>query len=367
MSSFLPPAGITVNSLYKGEPDKVSSAHGRILIVDDDLPNRLKLSHNLRSQGYSVALAENGCQALNMLQLESFDLMLLDIVMPKMNGFQVLSHLKQNHSLRDLPVVVISALDEMDSVVTCIEMGAEDHLTKPFDPVLLKARISASLEKKRLRDAAIQQLNFIREIFGKYVPKSIAAAMVEQQGRLEPMRTTATVLYSDIEGFTSLSETIPPEQIFQMLNEYFPAVIEPITRYSGVVNHFHGDAMLATFNVPIDAPEHADNAVQAALEMQRAVYKKSFAGITLKTRIGVNTGPVIAGNVGSGERFSYTVYGDAVNVAARLEQLNKKYDSLVLVSGSTVNGLTKTYPLVQLGETVIRGKQEPVQVFRLDS
>jgi class 3 adenylate cyclase len=99
--------------------------------------------------------------------------------------------------------------------------------------------------------------------------------------------------------------------------------------------------------------------------MQRAVYKKSFAGITLRTRIGVNTGPVIAGNVGSGERFSYTVYGDAVNVAARLEQLNKKYGSLVLISGSTVNCLTGTYPLVQLGETLVRGKQEPVQVFQL--
>jgi class 3 adenylate cyclase len=343
----------------------VSSAHGRILVVDDDLPNRIKLSLNLQSQGHTVALAENGSQALTMLQAEPFDLILLDILMPQMDGFQVLSRLQQHDTLRDLPVIVISALDEMDSVVACIEMGAEDHLTKPFDPVLLKARINASLEKKRLRDAAIQQLNFIREIFGKYVPKSIAAAMVEQQGRLEPMRTTATILYSDIEGFTSLSETIPPEQVFQMLNEYFPTVIEPITRYSGVVNHFQGDAMLATFNVPIDAPGHADNAVQAALEMQRAVCKKSFAGITLRTRIGINTGPVIAGNVGSGERFSYTVYGDAVNVAARLEQLNKKYGSLVLVSGSTVKRLTGTYPLVQLGETPVRGKQEPVQVFRL--
>lgn len=343
----------------------MSAVCGHILVVDDDLPNRLKLSLTLQSQGHTVTLAENGRQALDLLQSEAFDLVLLDIIMPEVDGFQVLAQMQQTRALRDLPVIVISALDEMDSVVACIEMGAEDHLNKPFDPILLKARIDACLEKKRLRDAVVQQLDFIREIFGKYVPKSIAAAMVEQQGKLEPVRTTATILYSDIEGFTSLSETVLPEQIFEMLNEYFPTIIEPITRHGGIVNHFHGDALLATFNIPVDAPQHADHAVQAALEMQQAVQHKIFAGIAVRTRIGINTGPVIAGNVGSGERFSYTVYGDAVNLAARLEQLNKKYDSLVLVSGSTVDLLSHHYPLTHLGETSIRGKQELVQLFKL--
>ena len=165
----------------------------------------------------------------------------------------------------------------------------------------------------------MRQLAVIREVFGKYVPASVAAQVVADQGQLKPTHATATILYSDIEAFTSIAETMPPEQVLYMLNEYFPAVIEPVEKYGGIVNQFQGDAMLITFNVPVADTEHADHAVRAALEMQRAVDGKQFAGVQLKTRIGIATGKVIAGNVGSGERINYTVHGDAVNLAARLE------------------------------------------------
>ena len=119
-------------------------------------------------------------------------------------------------------------------MIACIELGAEDYLPKTFDPLLLRARVNTSLEKKRLRDAVVKQMEFIREIFGKYVPDSIASALVENKGNLEPIRTEATILYSDIEGFTTLAEGMPAEQTFRMLNEYMPAVIEPIARHGGV-------------------------------------------------------------------------------------------------------------------------------------
>lgn len=339
---------------------------GKLLVVDDNRLNRLKLSRGLELQGHRVVLAEHGMEALALLASEAVDLVLLDIMMPEMDGFQVLERMKADADLRDLPVIVISALDEMESIVRCIQMGAEDYLLKPFDPVLLRARINACLEKKRLRDAVVQQLDFIREIFGKYVPKDIAATLIENRGQLAPKRTVATVLYSDIESFTSTAERIPPEQLFQMLNEYFPAVVEPITRHGGVVNQFIGDAILATFNIPMEDEQHADHAVQAAMEIQQALHQRRFAGLPVRTRIGINTGPVIAGNVGSGERFSYTVYGDAVNVAARLEQLNKAHDSLVLVSGFTRDRLLGSFPLSGIGETAIRGKAEAVPLYRLD-
>ena len=182
---------------------------------------------------------------------------------------------------------------------------------------------------------------------------------------MEPTRTQATILYSDIENFTGIAESLSPDQVFQMLNEFFPTVIEPIMRYSGVVNQFQGDAMLVTFNVPLEDPLHAEHAVQAAYEMATAIQDKTFAGIPLRIRVGINTGQVVAGNVGSGNRISYTVHGDAVNLAARLEQLNKRYGTQVLVSGSTLEQLSVNYPLEAIGETLVRGKREVVRVFKL--
>ena len=343
----------------------MSERAARILIVDDHLTNRLKMAMLVKRLGYESALAENGREALELLRNDAFDLVLLDIIMPEMDGYQVLELIKQDKILCDIPVIVISTLQEMDSVITCIELGAEDHLARDFDPVLFKARISACLEKKRLRDATMRQLNFIREIFGKYVPESVAETLVENKGKLEPERTDATILFSDIDNFTGISETLPPEQVFRMLNEYYPAVIEQITRHNGVVNQFQGDAVLATFNVPLADPEHADNAVQAALAIQHVTENRNFAGFKLSTRVGINSGEIIAGNIGSGERFSYTVLGDSVNLASRLEQLNKTYNSSVLISGDTVNRLKKSYPFEALGEVNVRGKQKSVHIVKV--
>ena len=192
---------------------------GHVLVVDDNRINRLKLSRALTQRGHTVSEAENGRVALEMLRAELFDLVLLDILMPEVDGFQVLREMKDDTTLRDVPVIVISALEEMDSVVKCIEMGAEDHLPKDFDPVLLNARIGASLEKKRLRDEVVEQLKFIREIFGKYVPESVAKQIVASKGALEPKQLKATILFSDIENFTGTAESIPPKQVVQMLSE----------------------------------------------------------------------------------------------------------------------------------------------------
>jgi len=158
---------------------------------------------------------------------------------------------------------------------------------------------------------------------------------------------------------------MPPETVVQMLNEYFPAVIEPVERHGGVVNQFQGDAMLITFNVPVADPEHADRAVRAALEMQQAVNGKTFAGAQLKTRIGIATGKVIAGNVGSGERVNYTVHGDAVNLAARLEQLNKEHGTRILVSAETIALLKGDYRIESMGAMSVRGKSAPVEIHAL--
>jgi adenylate cyclase len=336
------------------------------LVVDDDENNRYTLIRRLRQLGHgNVTAAENGRVALERIREASYDIVLLDIMMPELSGYEVLEQLQADGMLASLPVIVISALDDMRSVVRCIELGAEDYLPKPFDPTLLRARIAATLEKKRLRDEVRRQFAFIRGMFGKYVPESVAESIVSGQADLEPMHASATILYSDIEAFTTIAESMEPAQVVQMLNEYFPVAIEPIARYGGVVNQFQGDAMLVTFNVPAPDPRHADSAVRAAMEMQQALRGRTFAGVRLHTRIGINTGVVIAGNVGSGNRVSYTVHGDAVNLAARLEQLNKEYGSRVLVSGTTVALLGEPFPVEPVGAVKVRGKAGLVEIFKL--
>lgn len=338
----------------------------RILIVDDHPTNRLKLSMAVKALGHETEQAENGAVALDMMRAEPFDLVLLDILMPVMSGHEVLAEMAEDAALQLLPVIVVSASEEVENAIACIKLGAQDYLPKPFDPVLLQARIDSSLTKKWLNDSVRSQMEFIREILGKYVPDPVVNKVVESKGDLAPQRCTATVMMTDISGFTSIVENNEPAELFEMMNSYFRAVLDPIQRHGGIVNQFEGDAIMALFNVPIGDESHADNAVKAAIEISRATATADFAGFRLPTRIGVNTGDVIAGNVGDGVRLTYTVVGDAVNTAARLEHLNKERGTSVIVSGSTHALLREDHPLRAEGEVSLKGKSDLVRIWTLE-
>jgi class 3 adenylate cyclase len=343
-------------------PDDVA-----FLVVDDDDNNLYTLSRQLRRMGYSnITTASGGGEAIALLEEHEFDLVLLDNMMPEVSGLDVLQHLHKNKGFAELPVIMVSALTETDSVVACIELGAEDYVPKPVNVTLLKARIEATLQRKTLREAAARQLRVIREVFGRYVPEDVVTAIVEGRGTLQPTKTVATILYADIEAFTTIAEEREPEQVVKMLNEYFPAMIQNIDEHGGSVNQFQGDALLVTFNVPVADERHADQALHAAASMQRTVAGQRFAGVKLNVRIGISTGEVIAGNVGSGERVNYTVHGDAVNVAARLEQLNKEYRTGVLVSGATAAQAKDKHSLRSLGRAAVRGKNATLEIFCLE-
>lgn len=320
----------------------------------------------VRALGHEAEQAENGAVALEMMKAEPFDLILLDIVMPVMDGHEVLRVMQAHEVLRSIPVIVISASAEVADAILCIQNGAEDYLPKPFDPVLLKARIGSSLAKKRLNDAVRKHMEFIRDILGKFVPDTVVNQIVESKGDLKPARALATVMMTDVVGFTRIVESHPPERVLEMLNSYFRAILDPITRHGGIVNNFEGDAVMALFNVPIADADHADRAVQAALEINEATVNQKFAGIELPTRIGIDTGEVIAGNVGDGTRLTYTVVGNTVNTAARLEQLNKELNSRVTISGATLSLLKQKYPLREAGTTTLRGLSDPIQISILD-
>src|SRR3989442_817587 len=212
------------------------NAPARLLVVDDNTVNRVLLTPSLELQGHSVASAEIGRVALEMLQREGFDLVLLDMEMPEMDGFQVLERLVKDRKLSDLPVIVTSSLEGVSNVVRCIELGAEDYLTKPVNPVLLKARIGASLEKKRLRD---QQKELVR----RFATPEVAKDLQDSGFALGGKRVRATVMFSDIRSFTPIAESQSPEETIDLLNTYYTLMFDAISGHGGIVSQIAGDGL----------------------------------------------------------------------------------------------------------------------------
>jgi class 3 adenylate cyclase len=210
----------------------------------------------------------------------------------------------------------------------------------------------------------LRERNMIRETLGRFVPEQIAHALLDEGGQLEPSETEATLLFCDIEGFTRLTETLGPRGIVEVLNAFFSEMVRILEKHGGVVTQFQGDAILATFNVPIPDRAHAANALHAALEMQSKTEAGGFGGRPLRIRIGVNTGPVVAGAVGAEGRLSYTVHGDAVNLAARLESMNKAFGTRILASEQVI-ARTHGFVARQVEETPVRGQSHPVRIYEV--
>jgi CheY-like chemotaxis protein len=232
----------------------------RLLIADDNKVNRLLLSRGVELLGHRFALAENGRIALEKLRSEPFDLLLLDIEMPELDGFAVLEQLKADLHLRDVPVIVTSSVEGLDNIVRCINLGAEDYLPKPVNAVLLKARIDASLEKKRMRD---RQKAMVR----RFATPEVADDLLQSDFALGGKRIHASVLFSDIRGFTALLESQGPEETIDLLNTYYMLMFDAIGSHGGVVSQIMGDGLMALFGAPLPLDDCAGSAVAAALEM----------------------------------------------------------------------------------------------------
>jgi adenylate cyclase len=339
------------------------SGQGHLLIVDDNKVNRLLLARSLEQQGHSVALAENGRQALEIIRQQSFDMLLLDIQMPEMDGYQVLEEVIGDPDLRNIPVIVTSALEEMDAVVHCIELGAEDFLTKPLNPVLLKARISASLEKKRLRD---QQRALIR----RFATSEVAEDLLVKGFSLGGKAVDATALFSDIRSFTTITESQSPEDTIELLNTYYTLMFEAIGNHSGIVNQMVGDGLMAIFGAPVPDPDHSEQAVKAAQEMIEMIELFNLDQVAqdkvpIQIGIGIASGRVIAGYTGTLERATYTCVGDPVNLAARLEAHTKEIGKPILIDGITRASLKDGNDLELIGQVTFKGKTQPVDVFSI--
>ncbi len=252
----------------------------------------------------------------------------------------------------DILLKTISKVSEGDysakaAVITDDEIGI---LTKEFNGMV----------------SGLKERELIRDTFGKYVTKDVASHILGKEIHLEGEVRHCTILVTDIAGYTAISEELTPKEIVQMLNEYFSVLVGVIQKHKGVVNKFIGDSIFAMFNVPLDDEHHASNAVRAALEIEQ-ITKSSVFGKDhhLNTRIGVNTGVVVAGNIGSSDRMEYTVIGDDVNIAARLEQLNKEHGTNILIGENTYNLTSNDFHFTQLGDFQLKGKEKRIKVFKV--
>ncbi len=259
----------------------------------------------------------------------------------------------------------------VSSPIKAIARAAQTVESGHFDAVthLAGSRIKELDEASSAFNNMIKGLSereLIRETLGRFVPEEVASSLLAGGGKIHPQETDATILFCDIESFTRLTESLGPVNIVALLNAYFSAMVEILELHGGVVTQFQGDAILATFNIPLVNPEHASNAIHAAREMLERVANSDFAGHKLNIRVGVNTGHVVAGAIGAEGRLNYTVHGDAVNLAARLEALNKQYGTRLLVSGDTVD-LAWGFEFSRVGESSVRGQSQLVSLYTLDS
>lgn len=334
-----------------------------ILVVDDNRDIRRMVSMKLKREGYVFVTAENGRQGLELAQSQPFDLIITDIMMPEMNGYQLLEQLKADPALQHIPVIVISAVDNLNSVIKCIEMGAEDYLFKPFNTVLLKARVAASLEKKQLRDherTYLQQIQIEQEkseqLLLNILPKPVAHRLKQGQEAIADNYPSVTILFADIVGFTELSARTSPIELVGMLNEIFSAFDRLAEKHGLEKIKTIGDSYMVVGGLPTPQPNHAQAIANMALDMQAVIAQLGQEYYeALDTRIGINTGPVIAGVIGT-KKFIYDLWGDAVNTASRME--SHGVIGQIQVSAATYALLQDEYLFKPRGVVNIKGKGE---------
>ena len=345
-----------------------------ILIADDDSISRKVLRRLLEQDGHEVRTATDGHEALQLFADEACDVVLLDILMPELDGISVLEQLKGMPGGEHIPVIMVSALDETESVVRCIEIGADDYLTKPFNPVILRARINAGLTKKRLHDLERAR---VHDVFSRFLPEHVVDDVLDRTDddlRLGGVSTVGTVMFTDLRGFTSFSERRSPELVIAALNRYFDETSDAILEHGGTLVAYRGDGFLAVFGAPIEVEDHADRALATARDMVdvrlprfNEWLRENGLGEDVRMGIGLNSGPFMSGNVGSLRRLEYTVHGDTVNTASRIEGMTKTVGGPILLAESTRDALLRPPDDLQhVGEFEVRGRDSTVSLWTID-
>ncbi len=325
----------------------------KVLVVDDSRTLRRLLIRELNNVGITnITEAGDGNEALEKVRAESFDLMLLDMEMPELDGLGVLNIVKSDPALSYLPVIVVSGAEQFEKTVECIQIGAEDYLPKPFDPVLLRARVFSSLEKKRLRDLDREHIALLQhekellnieqmkteKLMLNILPKPIAERLKKGEKNISGSYPEVTILFSDLVGFTKMSSTKSPADLVKLLNDLFTRFDKRAEELGLEKIKTIGDAYMAVGGLPIPRSDHAIIAADMALGMYQDLTEFNQAnGGDLQMRIGLNSGPVVAGVIGF-TKFSYDLWGNTVNTASRMESTSAV--GRVQITPATAEALT---------------------------
>ena len=313
--------------------DAQRATSNRILVVDDTPANIQSLTAILKEKGYQISVATNGKQALDAVARVQPDLILLDVMMPEMDGFETCQRLKASEQWQHIPIIFLTAKTDTADIVQGFESGAMDYVAKPFNAHELLARVSTHLMMDELRrnlatkNAELARAHvLIRQAFGRYVSEEVAASILKSPEGLDlgGEEREVTILMSDLRGFTALAARLTPHEVIEFLNLYLEAMVDVITRYKGTIDEIIGDAILVIFGAPVACEDHAAKAVACGLEMQLAIAEVnkrlvSKGDIELEMGIGIHTGRVIVGNIGSLRRTKYAAVGSNVNLAGRIE------------------------------------------------
>jgi adenylate cyclase len=368
-----------------------------LILIVDDMPDNLEiLQLRLESRGYEVILAGDGEAAIAMIRDKRPDLVLLDIMMPKLDGIATVKQLKADPSLPFIPVILVTARADAKDVIAGLEAGADDYLTKPVDHAALLARVRAMLRIKSLHDTVQEQATRLeaqsaelaswnRELetrvqaqlgeiermqsLKRFLPPQLAELIVARGDDriLETHRRDIVVVFSDLRGFTSFSETAEPEEVVELLREYHGALGPLVTQSEGTLNHFSGDGIMVFFNDPLPCPDPAERAAGMAVAMREAV-----AGLQQEWRrrgreigfgIGIAQGYATLGQIGFAERVDYTAIGTVCNLAARL--CAAAADGQILVSRRIAAAIEATMPLEHIGDIALKGLSQAVAVYNI--
>jgi adenylate cyclase len=344
---------------------KTSTA--KILAVDDNKQNLAVLTKALTAANYEIITAANGPTALELVQSAAPDLVLLDVLMPGMSGYEVCQRIRASEASGRLPIVMLTALSEVAYRIQGIEAGADDFLSKPFNREELLTRVKSLLRIKTLYDDIEAKNRLLRTLFGRYVSEEVAADIVANPARhlkLGGEKREVTILFGDLRGFTPLAESLAPENAVDILNVFLSHVVDLVFAHDGSLDKFRGDGFMAFFGAPMRHDDDPANAVRCALALQerlREVTFPEFPDLRLHMGIGINTGTVIAGNIGSERRTDYTVIGDEVNVAQRFE--SNAGPGQVLITRATYERVKERLDVRELGVLRVSGRQDGVPAY----
>ncbi len=339
-----------------------------VLVVDDNADSRQLLADIVTGMGLNTIRASNGMETLELARSKHPDLIILDVSMPGMSGFEVCARIKSEPETAQIPVLMLTALNDIENRVQGLKAGADDYLTKPYNPRELMERVRARLRAKQETDDLRKMEQVIRETFARYVSPSVVQRLLTDptQIKLGGTLQQITVLFADLEGFTTLSEQTPPERLLFILNQYLTMMVEAILSCGGTIDKFLGDGVMAMYNTPLAQPDHARRAVQTALKIRSGLAKfhEQFEQPhRLKINFGIHSGMAVVGNVGAPQLMDFTAVGDTVNIASRLQQLGK--GGQILISMSTFESIGSLSAIRSIGAVKVKGRIEEVNIFEV--